>query len=63
MTKLTDIAKKLNLDVSVISRALSQSPEQQRRVSPTTRKLILETAEKMNYVPDRSAAFFRQRQW
>lgn len=61
MTKLTDIAKKLNLDVSVISRALSQSPDQQRRVSPTTRKLILETAKKMNYVPDRSAAFFRQK--
>lgn len=61
MTKLTDIAKKLNLDVSVISRALSQSPENQRRVSPKTRELIQQTAKKMNYVPDRSAAFFRQK--
>ena len=61
MTKLTDIAKKLNLDVSVISRALSQSPENQRRVSRKTRELILETAKSMNYVPDRSAAFFRQK--
>ena len=61
MTKLTDIARFLNLDVSVISRALSQSPENQRRVNPETRKRILETAEKMNYVPDRSAAFFRQK--
>lgn len=61
MTKLTDIAKVLNLDVSVISRALSQAPENRRRVNPETRKRILETAEKMNYVPDRSAAFFRQK--
>ncbi|MBR2439677.1 MAG: LacI family DNA-binding transcriptional regulator [Lentisphaeria bacterium] len=61
MTKLTDIAKKLNLDVSVISRALSQSPENQRRVSPKTRELIQETAKKMNYIPDRSAAFLRQK--
>lgn len=61
MTKLTDIAKELNLDVSVISRALSQSPENQRRVSQKTRKLIQETAKKMNYVPDRSAVFFRKK--
>jgi DNA-binding LacI/PurR family transcriptional regulator len=61
MTKLADIARVLNLDVSVISRALSQSPKNQRRVNPETRKPILETAEKMNYVPDRSAAFLRQK--
>ena len=61
MTKLTDIAKRLNLDVSVISRALSQSPENQRRVSRKTRELIQKTAKEMNYVPDRSAAFFRQK--
>ena len=61
MTKLADIAEKLNLDVSVISRALSQSPENQRRVSQKTRKLIQETAKAMNYVPDRSAVFFRKK--
>ena len=61
MTKLTDIARVLQLDVSVISRALSSSPENQRRVNPETRKRILETAKNMNYVPDRSAAFFRKR--
>ncbi|MBR7104473.1 MAG: LacI family DNA-binding transcriptional regulator [Lentisphaeria bacterium] len=61
MTKLTDIAQALNLDVSVISRALSPAPENRRRVNPQTRELILETARKMNYVPDRSAAFLRRK--
>ena len=61
MTKLADIARALDLDVSVISRALSRSPKNRKRVNEETRKRIQETARKMNYVPDRSAVFFRQK--
>lgn len=48
MTKKTtiyDIAKKLNITAATVSRALNNNP----KISNATRKLVLETAEKLNY--------------
>ncbi|MFO7672407.1 MAG: LacI family DNA-binding transcriptional regulator [Lutibacter sp.] len=48
MTKKTtiyDIAKKLNITAATVSRALNNNP----KISDATRKLVLETAEKLNY--------------
>lgn len=56
MTTLLDIAKKLNLSVSTISRALS-NPE---KISKQTRELIIKTAKEMNYVGNISASNLRK---
>ncbi len=43
-----DIAKKLGIHQSTVSRALRNLPG----ISPKTRKLVLDTAKKMNYIPN-----------
>ena len=48
---ITDLAKKLNLSVSSISRALNGH----KNISEKTRDKILKSAKKYNYVPDPSA--------
>ena len=55
-TTIYDIAKKLNINASSVSRALSQD----KSVSETTRQLILKTAEELNYKPNRLAANLRK---
>ena len=60
MTSLKDIAKKLNLSVSVVSRALNAAPDANARVSENTKKLILETAKRMHYRPNRYAEFMKR---
>lgn len=54
-TTIHDIAKKLNLSASTISRALNNNPI----ISETTRKKIKKTAEVMGYRPNVLAANFR----
>ncbi len=53
---IKDIAKKLNIHHSTVSRALHNHPD----VKEATRKLILETAEAMNYEPDIFARNLKQ---
>ncbi|MBO0324096.1 LacI family DNA-binding transcriptional regulator [Muricauda sp. CAU 1633] len=50
-----DIAKKLNITAASVSRALNNNP----RISESTRKLVLETAAKMNYKPNKVALALR----
>lgn len=50
-----DIAKKLNITASTVSRALKDHP----RISETTKKAVLETARKLNYQPNHIAAALR----
>jgi len=54
-TTIHDIAKKLNISASTVSRALKDNP----LISETTRNKIKETAEKMGYRPNVMAANFR----
>jgi len=51
MVKLIDIAKKLNLSLTTVSRALNNYDD----VSPRTRTLVKEAAKEMGYVPNRMA--------
>jgi len=57
MVSLSDIAREVNLNISVVSRALSPNPEQNAKVKAETRERIRQTAARMNYVPNRQASF------
>lgn len=57
MVKLADVAKVLNLNVSVVSRALNPNPDKNAVVKKETAELIRKTAKEMGYVPNRQAAF------
>lgn len=50
-TTIYDIAKKLNITAATVSRALSNNP----KISEATRELVLQTAQKMNYKPNKLA--------
>lgn len=50
-----DIAKKLNITASTVSRALNDHP----RISTATKKAVLKVAEKLNYQPNNIAAALR----
>jgi LacI family transcriptional regulator len=54
---IKDIAKALNLSTSTVSRALRGSYE----ISPETKKLVLEHAEKINYKPNPIALSLKER--
>jgi len=54
-TTIHDIAKKLNISASTVSRALNNNPI----INENTRKLIKRTAEEMGYRPNVMAANFR----
>ena len=51
MVKLADIAEKLKLSLTTVSRALNDYSD----VSPKTRELVKKTAKEMGYVPNRMA--------
>lgn len=51
-TTIYDIAKELNITVSTVSRALSGFPA----ISEVTRKLVVDTAKKLNYSPNKLAS-------
>ena len=50
-----DIAKKLDITAATVSRALNNNP----KISPATRKLVLDTATKMNYKQNKLAQALR----
>lgn len=54
-TTIHDIAKKLNVTASTVSRALNNNP----RISEVTRKAVLKTAKQLNYQPNHIAAALR----
>jgi DNA-binding LacI/PurR family transcriptional regulator len=54
-TTIYDIAKKLDITAATVSRALNNNP----KISESTRKLVLETAAKMNYKQNRLALALR----
>jgi LacI family transcriptional regulator len=54
-TTIHDIAKKLNITASTVSRALKDHP----RISDETKKLVLKAAEKLNYQANHIAAALR----
>ncbi len=57
-TTLKDIANKINVSYSTVSRAVN--PETAALVNPKTRKRVLEAVKKYGYVTNRSAAMLRR---
>jgi LacI family transcriptional regulator len=53
---IRDVAKKLNLSITTISRALDGYDD----VAPQTRELVIKTANKMGYFPNRAARQLRR---
>lgn len=60
MVRLTDIAKAVNLDVSVVSRALNPRPDSHAVIKEETRLLIQATAQRLGYRPNRQASFLKK---
>ena len=54
---IKEIAKKLNVSVSTVSRALSNHP----RIGLSTRERVQQLAKEMNYEPNAQAIFFKQK--
>jgi len=54
-TTIHDIAKKLNITASTVSRALNDNP----RISEATKKAVQKAAQKLNYHPNQIAAALR----
>lgn len=54
---IKDIARKLNLSIAAVSRALDGYPD----ISPDTRRRVEETAREMGYVPNRAARQLRRK--
>lgn len=54
-TTIHDIAEKLNITASTVSRALNNNP----RISEATRKAVLKAAKQLNYQPNHLAAALR----
>jgi LacI family transcriptional regulator len=55
---IRDIAIKLNISISTVSRALRGAPD----VNPETKKAVIEMAERLNYEPNRIAQSLRIKQ-
>ena len=60
MVRLVDIARELQLDVSVVSRALNPKPDKNAVVKTETRNRIRAAAAKMGYCPNRQAVFLKK---
>ena len=54
---IRDVAKKLNLSITTVSRALDGYDD----VAETTRQLVVKTAQEMGYVPNQAARQLRRR--
>src|SRR5918995_5058862 len=54
-TTIRDVAKKLNLSITTVSRALDGYDD----VAEQTRQLVIEAAKQMDYVPNRAARQLR----
>ena len=57
MAKLADIAKELNLSISIVSRALSDKPDKYAVIKKETAERIRAYAKKIGYQPNRQASF------
>ena len=57
-TSIRDVAQKLNLSITTVSRALDGYED----VAEATRQLVVETARQMDYVPNRAARQLRRQQ-
>jgi LacI family transcriptional regulator len=57
MTTIRDVAKRLNLSITTVSRALDGYSD----VSEKTRQLVIKTAQEMGYAPNRAARQLRRR--
>ena len=55
---IKDIARRLNVSISTVSRAMRNAPD----VSPDTREAILALSEELNYQPNKLALSLKQRQ-
>lgn len=55
---IKDIAKRLNISLSTVSRALRNAPD----VNPVTRQAVLELADELSYSPSKLALSLKQRQ-
>ena len=60
VVRLIDIAQQLQLNVSVVSRALNPNPDRHAVIKAETRDLIRSTAARMGYRPNRQAAFLKK---
>ena len=54
---IKDIARKLNISISTVSRAMRNAPD----VNPDTRKAVMSLSEELNYYPNKLALSFKQR--
>jgi len=61
MVKLQDIATKLGLSLSVVSRAMSDNPDKHSVVREATRERIRAYAAQVGYQPNRQASFLGKR--
>jgi LacI family transcriptional regulator len=57
MTTIRDVAKRLNLSITTVSRALDGYDD----VAEETRQLVINTAQEMGYVPNRAARQLRRK--
>ena len=55
---IKDIAKKLNISISTVSRALRNAPD----VNSDTKNAVMSLSEELNYQPNRLALSLRQKQ-
>lgn len=62
MVKLAEIAKASGFSIPVVSRVLNPNPNIEVKIAPKTRELILETAKRMKYRPNRNAEFLKRGQ-
>ena len=60
MITIKDIARELNLSHSVVSRALNANPDPNARVSPATKLLVEETAQRLGFRRNRIAEFMKR---
>jgi DNA-binding LacI/PurR family transcriptional regulator len=56
-TTIRDVARRLNLSITTVSRALDGYDD----VSEETRQLVIRTAQEMGYVPNQAARQLRRR--
>lgn len=62
MVKLAEIAKASGFSIPVVSRVLNPNPNIEVKIAPKTRELILETARRMKFRPNRNAEFLKRGQ-
>ncbi len=62
MVKLAEISEATGFSIPVVSRVLSPKINSEAKIAPRTRQLILDTALRMGYRPNRNAEFLKRGQ-